>query len=463
MEVKNINEQADKLYSQYKEYMDFYESKATVGKTRSITTEDIYAFGKQLENYSQWQSFVESNGGQGDLGVLPNVALDVITAANTSSVIPMFASVQPLDDVQGTIWFKNIVAKTNRGNVKDEQNLVTGMGGRQTVASQFAGSTITGEVEATGDGKTTKFAYTVKYSPVLQRTITISIAGTSVKGIDDGEGNIVGVGITKGTINYSTGAVTVEFNDAPADGAEITQAYSTDFEGMDEIPTVNTEYTSKMIKAKDFALRSEIGLFKSFAMSKRFGINPEEMIAKDLVQELNAETSNNAVLTAYINAVGTVEWNKKAPTGVSYTEHKLTFFDALASAEAQILGNAGRMNGASVIIAGTTASSTLRTMPGFVAEEQQNAVLGTHYFGTLDGKVVIRSMALPADEMVIISKGSSFFDSPVVFSPYLPLYVTNMMDGMDHNPLKSQKAVAMQAGIDAPVGTLMTKLKIVEA
>jgi len=38
-----------------------------------------------------------------------------------------------------------------------------------------------------------------------------------------------------------------------------------------------------------------------------------------------------------------------------------------------------------------------------------------------------------------------------------------MMDGMDHNPLKSQKAVAMQAAIDAPVGTLMTKIKIVEA
>jgi hypothetical protein len=43
----------------------------------------------------------------------------------------------------------------------------------------------------------------------------------------------------------------------------------------------------------------------------------------------------------------------------------------------------------------------------------------------------------------------------------LPLYVTNMMDGQDHNPLKAQKAVAMQAGIDAPIGTLMTKIKIV--
>jgi hypothetical protein len=152
-------------------------------------------------------------------------------------------------------------------------------------------------------------------------------------------------------------------------------------------------------------------------MSKRFGLNPEEMVAKDLVQEVNAEASNNAVMTAYVNSVGTVEWNKTAPNGVSYTEHKLTFFDALAYAEAQILGNAGRMNGASVIIAGSTASAVIRTMPGFVPEQNVNAVLGTHLFGTLDGKIVIRSMALPADEMVVISKGSSFFDAPVVFAP----------------------------------------------
>jgi hypothetical protein len=74
MDIKNINEEAQKLQEKYKDYIDFYESKSVVGKTRDITAEDVYAFGKQLENYSQWQSFVEANGGQGDLGVLPNVA-----------------------------------------------------------------------------------------------------------------------------------------------------------------------------------------------------------------------------------------------------------------------------------------------------------------------------------------------------------------------------------------------------
>jgi len=107
MEIKRIDEQAQAYHEKYKKYMDVFESKSVVSKVRDLTNEDIFALGKQLENYEQWQSFVEANGGQTDLGVLPNVALDVISAANTTSVIPMFASVQPLDDVQGTIWFKN--------------------------------------------------------------------------------------------------------------------------------------------------------------------------------------------------------------------------------------------------------------------------------------------------------------------------------------------------------------------
>jgi hypothetical protein len=51
-------------------------------------------------------------------------------------------------------------------------------------------------------------------------------------------------------------------NAAPASGVNVLQAYATDFEGMKEIPTIQSEYTSKMIKAKDFALRSEIGFVK---------------------------------------------------------------------------------------------------------------------------------------------------------------------------------------------------------
>ena len=463
MKMDRIQETAEKLYDKYRDYMDFFEKNSVVSKVRGAKTEDFYVLGKQLENFEQWRSFVETNGGQSDLGVLPNIALDVISAATTQSVIPLFASVQPLDEMQGTIWYRNIIAKTNRGNLHNGVETVDGMSGRKVIPSQYAGSEIKNEdTGAKGDGKTKTFSFKANYAPVLKRTLLVKVSGSSVKGLDDGEGNIIGVGIASGNINYETGAITVTFTDAPADGAVILIDYESDFEGMNEIPTIQTEYTSKVVKARSFALRSEIGLFKSYQLSRRFGTDPDEMIAKDLVQELNAEASNAAVMTAYLNATGNIVWKKTPPQGVSYTEHKLTFFDALATAEAQILSQAGRFNGGTTYLAGQTAAAIIRTMPGFRPAEVQNAVLGTHYFGDLDGKPVIRTMGIPANTIVVISKGSGFFDAPVIFSPYLPLYVTNMMSGQDHNPLKAQKAVAMQAAIDAPVKTLMTKITIEE-
>jgi hypothetical protein len=89
--------------------------------------------------------------------------------------------------------------------------------------------------------------------------------------------------------------------------------------------------------------------------------------------------------------------------------------------------------------------------------------MATHFFGTLDGKPVIRTLAIPEDEVLVVSKGNGMFDTAIVYAPYLPLFVTNTVEGIDHNPLKSQKGVALQAGIEVPVKTLITKVKILNA
>jgi len=199
---------------------------------------------------------------------------------------------------------------------------------------------------------------------------------------------------------------------------------------------------------------------KAFALKQRFGLNAEELIAKDLTIELNSEISTQAVKQAYLNAIGVTQWQKTPPAGVSYIEHQLTFMNTLAQAEAQILSNAGRLNNTALLVGGD-AAAIIRALPGFQPAPEMVATLGTHFFGTLDGKPVLRSSVVPDAEMLMISKGTSMFDTSLVYAPYLPLFVTNMTDGIDHNPLKSQKGVALQAGMIAPVPTLITKITIV--
>jgi hypothetical protein len=65
-------------------------------------------------------------------------------------------------------------------------------------------------------------------------------------------------------------------------------------------------------------------------MAQRFNMEVNESIAKDLTQELTAEVSSATVMEAYINSQGNTVWDKTPPSSnISYTEHKLTFFDAI--------------------------------------------------------------------------------------------------------------------------------------
>jgi predicted phage tail protein len=88
----------------------------------------------------------------------------------------------------------------------------------------FAAASWTGEVFATGNGSTTNFSHTMAHLPVLVRSIKIT-AG-SVTATDDGSGNLVGTGISSGSINYSTGVASITFTSAPGNGVSITVNYT---------------------------------------------------------------------------------------------------------------------------------------------------------------------------------------------------------------------------------------------
>ena len=75
----------------------------------------------------------------------------------------------------------------------------------------------------TGDGATTDFIATL-VPPVLEGSLVIKV-GETIAGSDDGNGNISGVMIASGTINYSTGEVNISFATPPASGETITAEY----------------------------------------------------------------------------------------------------------------------------------------------------------------------------------------------------------------------------------------------
>ena len=65
-----------------------------------------YNLGQQMDNYKRYESYVNENSSAASLGVLPRVALDLISATYALSIAPQLASVQTLDESQGLIYFK---------------------------------------------------------------------------------------------------------------------------------------------------------------------------------------------------------------------------------------------------------------------------------------------------------------------------------------------------------------------
>jgi hypothetical protein len=394
--------------------------------------------------------------------------VDVLTVAYGTSPITAVSSVQPIDDEQGIIYFKSVVAQTTRGNVTAGQSIANATQMEDVPAVGYAGDRLVETVATTTTATT--YNYSVTSGPVRPGTISFAFSGDPsssnymlIDAVNNAGqstvSNLLGAGIT-GTINYATGAVAITFSSAPVAGVIVNITYATDFESATDLPKIVFKLTTKSIHARVFALKDTIGLEQSYALRRRFGLVAEDEVAQDLVSAINSEIMNTTIMNLYANAMGSTTWSQTAPVGVSYFEHKQTLTDYIAKAESVLIGNAGRGT-INVLIAGRAASAIIQTLPGFT-KISDGSTIGPHIFGTLNGTVIIRvpnSSALDTNTILCIYKGNSPFESAAVYSPFMPLVVTTALpNGL--NPLINQKAAAIWAGVDTLVPSFVTKLVV---
>jgi len=100
-EMVKIEESIDRYFKAYKPQMEALEG-SPLAKHRggSPGVQDYYALGKQLDQYEIYMALMRHRGmisesNTNALGLIPNVAWDVITAVMGSSVIPIIATIQP--------------------------------------------------------------------------------------------------------------------------------------------------------------------------------------------------------------------------------------------------------------------------------------------------------------------------------------------------------------------------------
>ena len=82
---------------------------------------------------------------------------------------------------------------------------------------------------AVGTGDGTKVTFNATLAPAPVRPSTLTVTAGAVSGADNGTGMIVGTGVS-GTIDYATGALSVKFTVAPANGVVVAAKYRYDSE-----------------------------------------------------------------------------------------------------------------------------------------------------------------------------------------------------------------------------------------
>jgi hypothetical protein len=93
------------------------------------------------------------------------------------------------------------------------------------ILAQTATTAVTNEGFGTGNGSLTSFSHTMANRPIQPGALSITVG--SVTATDDANGNLAGVGVAAGsTIDYLTGAATLNLLSAPANGAAITANYT---------------------------------------------------------------------------------------------------------------------------------------------------------------------------------------------------------------------------------------------
>jgi hypothetical protein len=462
---KSFENKADAYYDRYSEYMVQLEgSLLAEARGGSIQAADVYSLGAQLEQWENYQAMCEEEGNVNLLGKLPDIAMSVITAAQGIAIMPIIASVQPIEEEQGTVYFRQVRAADTRGNNTAGDKLSDPRQLGKT-SQGYATAEVTDEVGDSGDANATNFTFTLAQAPVKSQSLRIRMATQDEEAVDIGPapggdtniGRLFGTGVS-GTVNYTTGAVDIDFATAPANAEDILADYQQNFEKSADLPQLDSFFDSTPVRAHVYALKGTFGMLQSYSMRKRFGKMAEDEMARDLVAEINKEIGGDLIRKLRANAQGTTTFDRTPPgTNISAFENRQEIKQKMAESAATIWGNAGRGD-ISVLIAGRTQAATLSTLPGFQRLGDANAI-GPHVFGTLDGVTIVKvneAAVLGAEQGVALWKGPTPWEAACVYAPYMPLAVTGTLN-TETNPLTSQKAAAVWAATKTVVPNFSTK------
>jgi hypothetical protein len=208
----------------------------------------------------------------------------------------------------------------------------------------------------------------------------------------------------------------------------ITVTYEYDTEANADIPQIDLQLTSAPVVALVRKLRSRWSLESAQNLNALHGIDAEAELVGVMAEVVKLEIDREVINDVFNYAqAGNVQWDKAVPAGISYTEHKLSYVDALIQNSNQVFAATSRGQ-TNWMVCGIGVCNVIESLPTFSPDAgalstQSNT--GVVKIGTLNNRwTVYKDPFLPTAKWVTGFKGGQFLDAGYVYSPYIPLYTT---------------------------------------
>lgn len=166
---------------------------------------------------------------------------------------------------------------------------------------------------------------------------------------DDNNGHILGVfalaGATiniSGTVDYSTGKVTVDFSAAPAAGIEIHIGYDVDIEkDYKLIPKIDHQMESRVLVPHESAITGSVTLQALWGLRREFGLDADNLAMSGMRNLLAADKDRKILRDMYFFARDVVEWNRTPNENLTLREHYESLNSALLELDSALMKRNG--------------------------------------------------------------------------------------------------------------------------
>ena len=373
-----------------------------------------------LENQDRYNKILKETGNSlSYLGLTPQQTLQVVRLGNVSAIDSDIFTKIALKSTDDKLYFLDTTfGKSLRGSTAGNKTF-------EDFQPFYAGETSYATL-GTGNNSDVTFSATVTPNPIVPFKVVIKTDNKTI-GNDDGANGISGTGIASGTVNYTTGAISVTFSSAPATGVVIGVEYNfnSELDAMypDYYGTVSLGVRPFRFLPRPEPLGYEISDMTELTLATTgLDSDPKATLMKGIIDEHARAQVRKAIRFAksYALSNNILEFDADyAQDGaVDDQAYSQRIWTTLKYALDEVY-NLKKRGGMAKIVAGANAETYLEKLDKFVANNVVN-YNGEYLAGTLNGVEVYKVPAdttfggLANNEIMVTVKGQEGMDTGMV-------------------------------------------------